>query len=124
MRNDSRGAKIIKTKLANLRAHRRERQNRKPVSGIASATMKTIGGGKTSIAISSGVSVQNTIVPAPRAVHMARNHSLRKTASSQKRNPTQKAAKTTVKTTTFCNCDNDKSYPCVRSQYWPYFCMK
>src|SRR5215813_14913253 len=125
MRNASRGPKIIKTKLANLCPQKRERQNRKPARGIASATMKTIGSGKTSIAISelsrSGVSVQNTM-PAPRTVQTARNHSLRNTAVSQKRNPTQKAAKPTVETTTFRNSDNDKSYPCVRSQYWPYFC--
>src|SRR4029450_8137685 len=103
-------------------------QKGKRASAIESATMKPIGGGKTSIAISelsrSGVSVQSTTVPAPRTVQTARDHSLRKSASSQKRNPTQKAATPTVNARTFCNCDNDKSYPHLRSQYWPYFCMK
>src|SRR5437870_13450035 len=90
MRNASRGPKIITTKMANLRAHKRERQNRKPASGIASATMKTIGRGKTSNAILMsnrfGGSIKSATVPAPRTVPIqtARSHSLRKTDSSQK----------------------------------------
>src|SRR5262245_50152426 len=116
--------------MANFRPHKRERHSRKPANGIASATRKTIWRGKTSIAISalsrSGVSTQNATVPTPMIlpIQTARNHSLRKTDSSQKRTPIQKATKPTVTTMTFCNWDNDKSYPYFRSQYCPYFCMK
>src|SRR5262245_23060844 len=102
MRKATRGLQTIRIKTTNLLAHERERQNSNAGTGIASATRKTIGRGKISIAMSassrSGVSIQKTTVPTPSTLpmQMARNQSLRETDDRQKRTPTQKAVKPIV----------------------------